>query len=261
MQNAMDYPSVVFLSSLVAMSLSAWIGASLLRKVKALTAESREDFNVVQAATLTLLALMIGFSFSMAVGRYDQRKNYEEEEANAIGTEFVRADLLPAAQGQQVRALLTRYLEQRVLFYKTRDAQELAQINAATNELQGGLWAAVREADPHRCAGGGRYERRAELAGLHPGRVVEPHSDRRVGADGGDWGVLQLAGRLWRPHGESGTDAAGGIAGGGGDVVRADCGHRQPAWRDHSRESDQSDQYGAIVEPALNLHRFGVDCG
>lgn len=146
MQNAMDYQSVVFLSSLVAMSLSSWIGANLLRKVKALTTESREDFNVVQAATLTLLALMIGFSFSMAVGRYDQRKNLEEEEANAIGTEFVRADLLPAAQAQQVRVLLTRYLEQRVKFYKTRDAQELEQINRTTTELQGGLWAAVRDA-------------------------------------------------------------------------------------------------------------------
>jgi hypothetical protein len=42
---------------------------------------------------LTLLALIIGFSFSMAVTRYDQRKNTEQE-ANAIGTEYVRADLL-----------------------------------------------------------------------------------------------------------------------------------------------------------------------
>jgi hypothetical protein len=45
-------------------------------------------------ASLTLPALIIGFSFSMAVTRYEQRKNYEEAEANAIGTEFVRADLL-----------------------------------------------------------------------------------------------------------------------------------------------------------------------
>jgi hypothetical protein len=51
---------------------------------------AREDFGVILAATLTLLGLIIGFSFSMAVGRYDQRKNYQEEEANAIGTELVR---------------------------------------------------------------------------------------------------------------------------------------------------------------------------
>jgi hypothetical protein len=45
---------------------------------------------------MTLLALIIGFTFSMAVSRYDQRRTLEEAEANAIGTEYLRADLLPA---------------------------------------------------------------------------------------------------------------------------------------------------------------------
>jgi hypothetical protein len=57
-----------------------------------------------------LLGLIIGFSFSMATSRYDQRKNYEEAEANAIGTEYVRADLLPAADAATVRTLLRKYL-------------------------------------------------------------------------------------------------------------------------------------------------------
>ena len=48
---------------------------------------TREDFGIVLGAALTLLGLIIGFSFSLAVSRYDQRKNYEEAEANAIGTE------------------------------------------------------------------------------------------------------------------------------------------------------------------------------
>jgi hypothetical protein len=42
----------------------------------------------------------------MAVSRYDQRKNYEEAEANAIGTEYVRADLLPTTDAMSVRQLL-----------------------------------------------------------------------------------------------------------------------------------------------------------
>ena len=42
------------------------------------------------AASLTLPGLIIGFTFSMAIDRYDQRKNYEEAEANAIGTEYLR---------------------------------------------------------------------------------------------------------------------------------------------------------------------------
>jgi hypothetical protein len=76
----------------------------------------RDDFGLILAATLTLLALIIGFSFSMATARYDQRKNYEEQEANAIGTEYVRADLLSPVEAAKVRSLLGSYLDQRVLF-------------------------------------------------------------------------------------------------------------------------------------------------
>ena len=75
-----------------------------------------DDFGLILAATLTLLALIIGFSFSMATARYDQRKNYEEQEANAIGTEYVRADLLSPVEAAKVRSLLGSYLDQRVLF-------------------------------------------------------------------------------------------------------------------------------------------------
>jgi hypothetical protein len=76
----------------------------------------RDDFGLILAATLTLLALIIGFRFSMATARYDQRKNYEEQEANAIGTEYVRADLLSPIEAAKVRSLLGSYLDQRVLF-------------------------------------------------------------------------------------------------------------------------------------------------
>ena len=79
------------------------------------------------AATLTLLGLIIGFSFSMAISRYDQRKNYEEAEANAIGTEYVRADLLPAADAERMHGLLRNYLDQRVLFYQTRDERSFGR--------------------------------------------------------------------------------------------------------------------------------------
>lgn len=91
----MDRPILVFVFCFFVLWLSAWIGATFLRRKYALEGEVREDFNVVLGATLTLLALIIGFTFSMAVSRYDQRKNYEEAEANAIGTEYVRAGLLP----------------------------------------------------------------------------------------------------------------------------------------------------------------------
>jgi hypothetical protein len=89
--NPIDSPFLVLALSFVLLFLSAYIGDLLRNRVIPLKEEGREDFSVVLSATLTLLALLIGFSFSMAVSRYDQRKNYEEAEANAIGTEYVRA--------------------------------------------------------------------------------------------------------------------------------------------------------------------------
>jgi light-regulated signal transduction histidine kinase (bacteriophytochrome) len=72
----------------------------------------------------------------------DQRKNLEEE-ANAIGTEYVRIDLLPAADVNKVRALLTDYLDQRIQHYSMRVAQQIRTIEARTAQLQAALWAAV----------------------------------------------------------------------------------------------------------------------
>ena len=137
------YPLFLFLVSFFTLWLSAWIGASRFKRFRVEAAERQEDFGVIQGATLTLLGLIIGFTFSMALGRYDQRKNFEEEEANAIGTEYVRADVLPAADAAKVRALLLSYLDQRVLFYTARDEQKLEQINTETSRLQAQLWSAV----------------------------------------------------------------------------------------------------------------------
>jgi hypothetical protein len=139
----MRSPFLVFLISFVVLWLSARIGVAL-RKREPLDDDMRHDLDLVVAATLTLLGLIIGFSFSMATDRYDQRKNLEEAEANAIGTEYVRADLLPAADAARVRALLIDYLDQRILFYETRDENKLRGINDSTAQLQTDLWTAVR---------------------------------------------------------------------------------------------------------------------
>jgi hypothetical protein len=143
MANITDFPLLLFAIALVVMWGSTRIGGSLSARLGNLREDVRKDYDTVQAATLTLLALLIGFSFSMAINRYDQRKNYEEAEASAIGTEYVRADLLPVPDGAKVRALLRNYLDQRTLFYETGDTQELRQINARTARLQAELWSVV----------------------------------------------------------------------------------------------------------------------
>ena len=137
------YPRIFFLFSLLVLWLSAQVG-TWLRRRRPLKDGEREDFNIVEAATLTLLGLIIGFSFSMATTRYDLRKNYEEAEANAIGTEYVRAGLLPAADAAGVRGQLEKYLQLRLLFYRTRNQRELQQINADTGRLQTEMWSAVQ---------------------------------------------------------------------------------------------------------------------
>jgi hypothetical protein len=138
------YPLVFLIVSFVTLLFSAWIGAFGVSKLSAELAPLREELAVVQGATLTLLGLIIAFTFSMALNRYDLRKNYEEAEANAIGTEYVRVGLLPQTDAAKVRVMLQRYLDQRILFYTTDDDQKLEQVNAGTARLQDDLWSAVQ---------------------------------------------------------------------------------------------------------------------
>jgi hypothetical protein len=143
MLNPLDYPFLILAVSLLVFWIAAWVGSTLRGGQLDRKKDDHDDFAFVLGGTLTLLGLIIGFTFSMAVNRYDQRKNYEEQEANAIGTEYVRADLLPEADASKVRALLTRYVDQRILGYKAQRDQQLRQINDETARLQTQLWTAV----------------------------------------------------------------------------------------------------------------------
>ena len=143
MFNPLDYPFLILLLSLAVFWTSTSIGAWLRKRTHQLPEDAHEDFAFVLGATLTLLGLIIGFTFSMAVSRYDQRKNYEEQEANAIGTEYVRADLLPSAEAARVRTLLKSYLAQRILNYKTRDSAKRRQTDVEAARLQNEMWSAV----------------------------------------------------------------------------------------------------------------------
>lgn len=139
-----NHPILTFVVTIVVLWVSSRVGAALRLRRADMVEEERGDYGVLLAAMLTLLGLIIGFSFSMASSRYDQRKNLEEEEANAIGTEYVRADLLPADSAEKVRGLLRSYLDQRILFYTARSDDELRQINATTTKLQTELWNTVK---------------------------------------------------------------------------------------------------------------------
>jgi hypothetical protein len=70
--------------------------------------------------------------------------SYSEVQANAIGTEFVRAELLPTDDANKLQKLLRSYLDQRIAFYLAEKDEELQQINVCTTALENGLWAAIR---------------------------------------------------------------------------------------------------------------------
>ena len=117
-----------------------WFGNAVLSKYRTKDTETSSDLGIIQTATLTLLALIIGFTFSMAIARYDLRQTYEAAEANAMGTEFLRADLLPSATAETIKGLLNEYLDQRILFYSKQDKETAKQITQRTLELEKALW-------------------------------------------------------------------------------------------------------------------------
>jgi len=144
MLSFLDYPLLVLAICLITSWMPVWIGSMFQE-------DTRLEFDFVLGGVLTLLALIIGFTFAMAVSRYDERKNYEEQEANAIGTEYLRVNLLPPDDVDHVHALLRSYIEQRILNYTTRNEQQLQQINMKAARLQTEMWTAVQanaEAQP-----------------------------------------------------------------------------------------------------------------
>lgn len=144
MADELRSPFLVLPLTLFLMWSSVWIGVFIRKRHQELDKDVSRDFEILLGSTLTLLSLIIGFSLSMSINRYDQRKNYEEAEANAIGTEYLRADMLPPADAARVHTLLREYLQLRISFYQTRDKLDLQKINNRTVQLQDELWSAVQ---------------------------------------------------------------------------------------------------------------------
>jgi hypothetical protein len=137
------HPLALFAFALIVQGLGAYLGHILGKRREAVTGSERADLNVILGATMTLLALVIGFTFAMAISRYDERKDLEAAEATAIGAEYQRIDLLPADVAVQVRDLLGQYTLQRILFYGVDDPARLKQIRSGTERLRSELWSAV----------------------------------------------------------------------------------------------------------------------
>jgi hypothetical protein len=97
-----------------------------------------------QAALLGLAALLIGFTFSMAQARYDARKHLVLDEANAIGTTYLRTELLDAARGEELRVLLRRYVDARLAFAEPGLSGDRTEaLLRQSSDLEDQIWARV----------------------------------------------------------------------------------------------------------------------
>jgi hypothetical protein len=118
------------------------IGRRLGRKARATIDDAaKSQANSLQGAIIGLLALLLAFTLSMAISRYEARKQLVLDEANAIGTTYLRAKLLPSPHAADAANLLKQYVANRLEFYNAGiDAARLAAVSDQARQLQGQLW-------------------------------------------------------------------------------------------------------------------------
>lgn len=103
--------------------------------------KSSSVFSTLMGAALALLGLLLAFSFAMASARYDLRKGVILKEANAIGTSYLRSDLLDPAVKDLVKAKLKEYAKVRLAAHQTGiDAKKQQDFSQLTSKLQDDIW-------------------------------------------------------------------------------------------------------------------------
>lgn len=141
-----DYPAwllalVVAVCTMLVIELGFRLGDRARERNKDVDAA----FGIVQNSVLGLMAFLLGFAFSYATGRYDTRQNLEQAEANAIGTAWMRTELLDSPARESLRALFPRYVTARLEFYRAGlvDRTAMAEKHAVSDEVQEGMWKIV----------------------------------------------------------------------------------------------------------------------
>jgi len=117
------------------------------RRQSRLEEGARAGLGAVEGAVFALMGLLIAFTFSGAATRFDARRQLIVEEANAIGTAWLRLDLLPSAAQPGLRDLFRRYLDERLAVYQKLPDVEAAKVELArANASQGEIWSLATQA-------------------------------------------------------------------------------------------------------------------
>lgn len=135
-------PWLAYVASLLlilgATALGRWLG---IRDRRRHPADAGPSLANLESALFTLLALMVGFSFAMALTRFDARRDAILREANAIGTAALRTEALAPSQADASKALLRDYVRLRLdVARNPRSLQRLSTVIAESNGIQQKLW-------------------------------------------------------------------------------------------------------------------------
>ncbi len=130
---------VLFVGTVIVFAVAAEIGIRLARwrRKKPADDDRKSHSSVLLAAILALLGLSLAFSFSMAETRFAERRALVLEEANAIGTTYLRATLLPEPHSREARELLRQYVDIR----DVPTPEALAGAMERSQPLHNELWA------------------------------------------------------------------------------------------------------------------------
>jgi hypothetical protein len=131
--------AVVMLGILVLVTEAGFRGARNVRTRLDETAKSQ--IGIISGAVLGLLALLLGFTFAMAQGRFELRQRLVLEESNDIRTAYLRTRLLPEPNRTEAADLLRSYVAARMDFYRAgADRERVEEAQNRTNQLQEQLW-------------------------------------------------------------------------------------------------------------------------
>ena len=123
------------------------LGVFLGRRVRHLSDSLKEPFGVLQAALLGLVALLLAFGLSLAVGRYEDRRSNVVTEANAIGTTYLRAQTLPEPVRSRSLDLLVRYTRSAIRVSDEVQGSDAADAARAQEErIERRLWSLAGDA-------------------------------------------------------------------------------------------------------------------
>ena len=132
---------------LAVMLLSAMLGRWVRRRRQDERGDEEKDGEqLIMSAVLGLLALLLGFTFALAIDRFDNRRAMVVEEANAIGTTWLRAQLLDEPHRTRISALLESYTENRLRLASTDDVDRRLALLDRSEQYQFELWRATAEA-------------------------------------------------------------------------------------------------------------------